>query len=58
MRVRLLKVIVQPIYVTEDGDDLTETPVQPITLTPAQWRELDPVAWAEQGAKQVSDQIH
>ncbi|MGN6200034.1 hypothetical protein [Humibacter sp.] len=50
--------IVQPIYVTEDGDDLTETPVQPITLTPAQWRELDPVAWAEQGAKQVSDQIH
>jgi hypothetical protein len=55
--IRLLKVIVQPVYVSDDGDNLTEIPVQPVTLTAAMWRGLDPVVWTEQGAQAVEQQI-
>lgn len=55
--IRLLKVVAQPVYVRDDGDDLTEVPVQPVTLSAAQWRALDPTAWAEQGAQAVEEQL-
>lgn len=34
---RLLKVIVQPIFVLDDGENLTETAAQPVTVAPADW---------------------
>lgn len=57
MTARLLKVMVQPVFVVDDGDELTEVKVQPVTLTAAQWRALDPAGWASQGAAQVEAQL-
>lgn len=36
-RLRLLKVIVQPTFVLDDGETLTELTVQPTTVSPSQW---------------------
>jgi hypothetical protein len=36
-RVRLLKVIVQPVVVIDDGETLTELVGQPATVSAAQW---------------------
>lgn len=57
MRARLLKVMVQPIYVAEQGHDLIEIPVQAFVMTAAQWRDLDPREWAEEGANAVEAQL-
>lgn len=35
--VRLLKVVVQPVFVVDDGENLHEVEVQPIKLTAQQW---------------------
>lgn len=37
MRLRLLKVIVQPVFVVDDGTSLTEHSAQPVTVTAAEW---------------------
>lgn len=34
-RLRLLKVIVQPVFVLDDGESLEEKPADPITVGPA-----------------------
>lgn len=57
MTARLLKVIVQPVFVAEQDDDLTEIVVAPIVMSAAQWRELDPQTFAKDGAEQVADQL-
>lgn len=34
---RLLKVIVQPVFVVDDGESLSEQVAQPIEVKPADW---------------------
>lgn len=36
-KLRLLKVIVQPVFVVDDGESLREEPIQPVTVSPADW---------------------
>jgi hypothetical protein len=36
-KLRLLKVIVQPVFVVDDGETLTEQPAQPVSVSPAEW---------------------
>lgn len=57
MTARLLKVIVQPVYVVDQGDELIEVPVQPIPMSAAEWKRLDPEVWAKDGAMQVENQF-
>ena len=38
MRLRLLKVIVQPVFVLEDGDALTEQVADAFTVGAVDWR--------------------
>lgn len=58
MTPRLLKVVVQATFVTEDPDgELGEVTTQPIQFTAGQWRSLDPATWAEQGAHAVAEQL-
>lgn len=37
MKLRLLKVIVQPVFVLDDGESLTEQVAQPVEVSPAEW---------------------
>ncbi len=36
-KLRLLKVVVQPVMVVDDGESLQEVAVDPITVTPTEW---------------------
>jgi hypothetical protein len=36
-KLRLLKVIVQPIFVIDDGENLTEHPAEPIAIAATEW---------------------
>lgn len=36
-RLRLLKVVVQAVFVVDDGETLVEQAVQPVEVTPAEW---------------------
>ena len=45
-RLRLLKLIVQPVYVLDDGDSLVEQTSQPLVLTEAEVARF-PEWWAE-----------
>jgi hypothetical protein len=38
-RLRLLKVIVQPVFVLDDGENLVERAAQPVIVTAADWPE-------------------
>jgi hypothetical protein len=57
MSARLLKVIVQPVYVADQDGELVEAPVQPVTLTAAEWKALNPEVWAKEGAVAVDAQL-
>ena len=35
IRLRLLKVIIQPVFVVDDGESLVEKPSDPVTVNPA-----------------------
>lgn len=37
MRLRLLKVLVQPVFVIDDGESLTEQLGQAVAVGPAEW---------------------
>jgi hypothetical protein len=37
MRLRLLKVIVQPVFVVDDGEFLTEHTAEPVEVPAAEW---------------------
>jgi hypothetical protein len=37
MKLRLLKVIVQPVFALDDGETLTEQPGEPVVVSPAEW---------------------
>ena len=51
---RLLKVLVQPVFVAERDGDLIEVPVAAMTMTARQWSDLDPTQFAKEGAEQVA----
>lgn len=36
-RLRLLKVIVQPVFVVDDGENLTEQVAEPVAVSPEEW---------------------
>jgi len=36
-KLRLLKVIVQPVFAVDDGETLTETPAEPVVVTAEDW---------------------
>jgi hypothetical protein len=36
-KLRLLKVIVQPVFVLDDGDNLTEVQADPVVVSPEDW---------------------
>lgn len=36
-KLRLLKVIVQPVFAVDDGKTLVETPAEPVVVSPADW---------------------
>jgi hypothetical protein len=40
MSLRLLKVTVQPVFVQDDGETLTERPAQPIVVAAADWPDF------------------
>lgn len=44
---RLLKVIVQPIFVLDDGEQLTEQTVEPIAVSAAEWPTYATTGFAE-----------
>jgi hypothetical protein len=51
MSLRLLKVVVQPVFVWDDGDTLREVQVDPVQVAPADWPDY-PAKLAEQTAEQ------
>jgi hypothetical protein len=40
IRVRLLKLVVQPVFVVDDGESLKELPAQAATITAADWPQF------------------
>lgn len=50
MTPRLLKVIVQPVYIAEVDGELIEHVAQPLPLSAAVWKALDPARFAADGA--------
>lgn len=57
MEPRLLKVVVQPVFVVERDGDLSEVVVAPVTLSASEWRDLDSAAWASTVAEAVASQV-
>lgn len=54
-RLRFLKVVVQPIYVLDDGETLIEQPTQPATVSAADWPAFaakDPLEWVQESGSQ------
>ncbi len=37
MKLRLLKVICQPVFVLDDGENLVEQTAEPVVVTAAEW---------------------
>lgn len=40
MTARLLKVVVQPVFVMDDGDQLDEVVAEPVTVSGREWRRF------------------
>jgi hypothetical protein len=57
MSVRLLRVEVRPVFVVDDGEDLAEVNVQPVSFSAGDWKALDPRKWADDGAAQIEAQV-
>jgi hypothetical protein len=55
-RLRLLKVVVQPVFVVDDGDQLREQPAQPVTVSPEDWPTFATTTFAE-GMQQLQAQL-
>jgi len=58
-RIRLLKVIVQPVFVVDDGDELIEQVAEPVTVSPADWPTFATTTFVEGMAAlqaQIDDQ--
>ena len=46
MKLRLLKVICQPIFVLDDGENLTEQAAEPVSVPAAEWPTYPTEAFA------------
>jgi hypothetical protein len=55
-RLRLLKVIVQPVFVVDDGAELVEQPAEPVVVSPAEWPTFATARFAE-GMEQLRQQV-
>lgn len=55
-KLRLLKVIVQPVFVVDDGDQLIEQTAEPIVVSPADWPTFATTAFLE-GVAQLQEQL-
>ncbi len=54
-RLRVLQFVVQPVFVVDDGDNLTPIQVQPVTIPASDWpRVLDIIA---EGVAQLREQV-
>lgn len=51
MRLRLLKMVVQPVFVADDGEFLTEQIVDAITIPASGWQEFVTTGLAESTAR-------
>lgn len=51
-RVRLVKMVVQPVVVVDDGETLREVKVDPIHVDPADWPAFSGERWPEMVAEQ------
>lgn len=47
IKVRLVKVIVQPIFVADDGENLRELPVSPKDVSASEWATYPAEAFSE-----------
>ncbi len=55
-RLRLLKVMVQPVFVLDDGEQLTEMSAQPVAVPPADWPTFATTKFLE-GVHALADQV-
>ena len=46
-RVRLRGVVVQPLLVVDDGETLTDLPIEPVTVSPQAWPDYATTTFAE-----------
>lgn len=53
---RLLKVIVQPVFVVDDGENLVEQPAQPVEVAAAEWPTFAAGRFA-QGFEELRQQV-
>lgn len=51
MKLRLLKVIVQPVFVLDDGEGLVEQIAQPVSVNPLDWPGYATGPFADELAK-------
>lgn len=55
-KLRLLKVIVQPVFVVDDGKQLIEQAADPVVVSPADWPTFATTAFVE-GMEQLQTQL-
>lgn len=54
--IRLLKMIVQPILVDDDGETLKEVQVEPLVVSAEEWAEFSTQGW-ETALKRLEEQL-
>lgn len=55
-RLRLLKVIVQPVFILDDGENVSEKVAEPFIVTSADWRAFaDADGLFDAGIKKLQD---
>jgi hypothetical protein len=55
-KLRLLKVIVQPVFVVDDGEQLVEQTAEPVVVSPADWPTFATTAFLD-GVQQLQEQL-
>jgi len=55
-KLRLLKVIVQPVFVVDDGEQLVEQTAEPVVVLPADWPTFATTAFLD-GVQQLQEQL-
>lgn len=53
VRARLLKVVVQPVFVIDDGDQLDEVTGAPVSVTGREWRDFAQTSFSEEDLAQI-----
>ena len=56
-RLRLLKVVVQPVFVLDDGDTLTEKVGNAVTVAATDWRAFGVDAFSDDELAKLADLI-